>query len=59
MPPLWGLTGLLACRCYKYAAPLRGLTGLLACRCYKYVAPMGPDGASGLPVLQICRPYGA
>ena len=39
--------------------PLRGLTGLRACRCYKYAAPTGLDGASGLPVLQICRPYGA
>jgi len=26
---------------------------------YKYAAPTGPDGASGLPVLQICRPHGA
>jgi len=29
------------------------------CRCHKYVAPTGLDGAAGLPVLQICSPYGA
>ena len=26
---------------------------------HKYAAPTGLDGASGLPVPQICRPYGA